>query len=271
MTSVKRLLDHAVRGTLILVAVSMLGLLALRLLVTPWPEQLAVVAHAGGGIDGHYYTNTIAAFDLSYSRGFRMIEVDFQTTSDGHHVCGHDWDLFPEGPPLLAEFLEWRQTLVYPPCMLEELTDWFARHPQALLVTDAKDSVATINALLAQLLPGQVVVQAYSREQLCAFADAGMPRVILTLYRSPVRRGDLPSYLGEPCPGGARAEAITMSGLRVLRGEALAVKLSTGQPVYAHTINGCVLAWMMLLLGADSLYTDNISPDRCMLPGQGRS
>ena len=52
------------------------------------------MAHAGGGINGATYTNSIAAMNLNYSKGFRYFEIDFNTTSDANIVCVHDWKSF---------------------------------------------------------------------------------------------------------------------------------------------------------------------------------
>lgn len=264
-----RFVDRAVRGTLIVLATALLALLALRALVFTSYSDLPLVAHAGGRVDGRDYTNAISALDASLARGFRFFELDFQTTADGRHVCGRDWAAL-DRTPTFHEFLMWRQSLEHPPCTLDEVKDWFAARPEATLVTDAKVSASAINAELAAHLPGRLVVQAYSREEMCAYIDAGMPDVVLTLYRLPVGPAALAGYLREPCAGGGGPRAVTMSAGRALAGYALAVKLSTDLPVYAHTVNDCVSAWAVLLMGADSVYTDTIAPGNCMLGAPAR-
>jgi arylsulfatase A-like enzyme len=52
----------------------------------------AFVAHAGGGIKGRSYTNSLEALDENYRRGFRFFELDFNWTSDNQLVCIHDWE-----------------------------------------------------------------------------------------------------------------------------------------------------------------------------------
>ena len=65
------------------------AVLILRFLVYPAPD-LPAIAHAGGGFDGKTYTNSIAALDANYARGFRIFEIDFLRTWDDVFVCGHD-------------------------------------------------------------------------------------------------------------------------------------------------------------------------------------
>ena len=50
-----------------------------------------MIAHAGGGIKGQNYSNSIEALDLNYAKGFRYFEIDFSWSSDRQLVCLHDW------------------------------------------------------------------------------------------------------------------------------------------------------------------------------------
>lgn len=52
------------------------------------------IAHAGGNINGHIYTNSREAVENSLKNGFKFIEIDFLVTSDGHLVAIHDWESF---------------------------------------------------------------------------------------------------------------------------------------------------------------------------------
>lgn len=55
-----------------------------------WTEN-TIIAHAGGGIEGDKYTNSLEAFQNSYEKGHRLIELDINMTSDGKVVARHDW------------------------------------------------------------------------------------------------------------------------------------------------------------------------------------
>lgn len=47
------------------------------------------IAHAGGIIDGHTYTNSLEAVLLSIQKGYKYIELDLQLTTDSQLVCMH--------------------------------------------------------------------------------------------------------------------------------------------------------------------------------------
>ena len=54
-------------------------------------KQYKFIAHAGGGIDQHTYTNSLEAVNLSISKGFKLIEIDLRETKDKHFVGVNTW------------------------------------------------------------------------------------------------------------------------------------------------------------------------------------
>jgi len=59
-------------------------------MIKPLPEQqLIMIAHALGAIDGITYTNSEAAFRQSIENGFQYLEADFALTSDQQIVLYH--------------------------------------------------------------------------------------------------------------------------------------------------------------------------------------
>lgn len=101
------------------------------------------IAHAGGEIDGHRYTNSLEALNLNYALGFRIFEIDIIKTSDGQLVCAHDWDSWKsftgfkgKTPVTLNEFLKHKIRNKHTPLSLEMLHEWFKKHPDAKLLTD---------------------------------------------------------------------------------------------------------------------------------------
>ena len=55
-----------------------------------------LIAHAGGGINGFKYTNSLEAMEQSIEHGFKMIELDLLISSDRRIVAVHDWKTFHE-------------------------------------------------------------------------------------------------------------------------------------------------------------------------------
>lgn len=260
----KRLLDRAVRVALVVIAVVSAVPLFLRLAVFPPDNSLESVAHAGGGIDGTTYTNSIAALDMNYARNFRVFEIDFLRTADGRFICGHDWDSFGGARLRYVDFERLRGDRTNAPCTLDELFAWFEEHPDAVLLSDAKEDEVELNALLVARLGPRLIGQAYDFDQLCAYREAGVQRTILTLYRLPASVVALIRGMLHPCVGNEALVAVTMDPGRVGSGHAMVVKLlARGLPVYTHTINDCTTARVLTLLGADEVYTDFLPAIGC--------
>lgn len=72
------------------------------------------IAHAGGGINGLIYTNSLEALESSYSNGIRYFEIDVNETIDKKIVLRHVWDEdgysinYPTGEvPTYDEYMSW--------------------------------------------------------------------------------------------------------------------------------------------------------------------
>ncbi len=129
------------------------------------------IAHAGGMIDGHTYTNSLEALEQSYEKGFRLFELDILTTSDGHFVAAHDWESWQsvtgysgDIPPTLSVFQTFKLFGIYHPLTMEDINTWFGAHPDAVLVTDKVDlPVAFSEAFVA---PGRLMMELFTMESL---------------------------------------------------------------------------------------------------------
>lgn len=101
------------------------------------------IAHAGGKIDQHIYTNSLEAMDLSYKTGYKLFELDIIETSDNIYVAAHDWDHWSKItgykgilPPDRKTFLRQKIYGKYTPMDISRINDWFGAHSDAILVTD---------------------------------------------------------------------------------------------------------------------------------------
>ncbi|WP_261832230.1 hypothetical protein [Leminorella grimontii] len=114
-------------------------------------SEIAVIAHAGGEIDGNIYTDSLDALNHSYLQGIRIFELDISKTKDGHFVAVHDWDTWAhqvgyrgELPPLLSVFKQYKILGKYTPLDFGDINHWFLSHPDAVLVTDKIDNPSAI-------------------------------------------------------------------------------------------------------------------------------
>ncbi len=107
------------------------------------PNNARYIAHAGGEVDGVKSTNSKEALDQNYKKGFRLFELDIIETSDGKLVAAHDWKMWARFtdykgtlPPSHAEFKKHKIYGEYTTLDMKGINDWFAAHPEAILVTD---------------------------------------------------------------------------------------------------------------------------------------
>ena len=105
------------------------------------------IAHAGGQINSHKYTNSLEALSQSYKNGFRLFELDIIKTSDNIYVAAHDWEHWRKItgykgklPPNRETFIENKIYEKYTPMDITDINIWFANHPDAILVTDKVNS-----------------------------------------------------------------------------------------------------------------------------------
>lgn len=105
------------------------------------------IAHAGGGIDGRKYTNSLEALNHNYAQGFRFFELDIIKTSDNYYVAAHGWDSWAKNtgyigelPPSRKVFLDNKILNKYTSLDIDAINTWFSLHPEAVLVTDKVNS-----------------------------------------------------------------------------------------------------------------------------------
>ena len=137
------------------------------------------IAHAGGGIDGYIYTNSLEAMLQAAENGYRYIELDLLLASDSVLVAAHSWEEFNEmtgnaqwGDSVLssADFARQRIHGLYTPLTAPVIERFFLDNDSLYLVTDKVSNPA----LLAKAFPSlkeRMVVEAFSYDdyrQLCA-------------------------------------------------------------------------------------------------------
>ena len=238
--------------------------------------NMALIAHAGGGLPEGVYSNAKEAFDLSAKNGFTLIEVDFNLTKDGSIVLVHDWDVrhyqyfstMSWMPPAFAKRLP-QQADSAPNFMartmnkglhqmdLDALLIWMRAHPQIKIVTDVKGNNVEVMAIIknkAPKLQSQFIVQIYAPQEYAPIAALGYEHIIFTAYRSPLSDAELINF--------ARANklyALTIPAARA-SAELSLVMTYINTPVFAHTLNTEVDVQKFKILGVKGLYTDYLYP-----------
>jgi glycerophosphoryl diester phosphodiesterase len=226
------------------------------------------VAHAGGGLDGRTYTNSIEALTANQEKGFRYFELDFVFTSDGELVCLHDWhDNFEatfgfsiETELSLDEFEELVDAQPrFRNCTLESLRVWMEDNPDAIIVTDVKEQNVRALRMFLESLPDatkRVIHQVYYPYELNVAGDLGFEQIVWTLYLFKGNNDDVLRWIDE-FDG---AVAVTMRKERAKSGLSRSLQ-DRGIATYVHTINDVKEAEELVAdWGVTEIYTDFLPP-----------
>ena len=230
------------------------------------PPELRYVLHAGGVTpNGKSGSNSIEAIDHSYAQGYRVIELDFCWTEDGYLVCVHDWDAyyaqqFGKTCVTLDEFESVRHgTYGFTSLTLYELAAWMETHEDAVIVTDIKENSVDGARLIAEQYPhlqDRFYFQIYRKEDHASVYDLGFHNIILTVYQlswhEKVDAQALAAY----------AEAHPLVGLTYpielheMYPDYTSTLLTSGTPLYVHTVNDAQVQKQLFAQGVFGVYTD---------------
>ena len=146
------------------------------------------IAH-GGGVGQYYYTNCLEAVQDSLRRGFKYVELDLLTTTDGYLVGGHDWSRVRqyagledvENKPLSRQELlnsrsRWKYTFLF----AEDIRCIMDENPDMVLVTD---KVQDFELLMREVpYPDRMVVEAFDCYNCLGAFRAGFGNAALTVW-----------------------------------------------------------------------------------------
>ena len=236
--------------------------------LTPAPDgdeaHQKLVAHAGGAIYGFRLTNSLEALNTAYENGFRLIELDFEVTSDGKYVLLHDWDsmagrmLFEKRVFALDEYLSADSFMGLTLMDLDMLLSWMSEHTDAYIITDAKCGNQPFLEdlhLAAGELFDRFIPQAYSFEEYSEAKELGYSRVILTLYQMGTdNEAELFSFAERETPF-----AITLPMTEISE-EMISGLASRGVYTYAHSVNDLSFYENWRAYGLYGIYTDYFCP-----------
>lgn len=177
---------------------------------TPQP-----VAHALGGIDGNVYTNSREAMINSIEKGYKFLEVDIDTTSDGVFVALHDWKGFNqitghyslrETLVTLEEFNQRKIYDVYTPITIQEIVDTLKSHPDLSLMTDKISDPDLIEKCFSEIKE-RVYVECFTDEDYFELKRRGYNVMCSTFYADNI----LTHIVDNLLTGNGRLDLITTS------------------------------------------------------------
>lgn len=167
-----------------------------------WYTKYHVIAHGGGGIDGRTYTNSLEAWNYSYSRGTRVIDADMRFTTDGELVLRHEWnDNLEQTSEVMKDskvymdrnghiqykqprnvkfdfktFMSKKIFRIYHPMSCKSMIEFMTSHPDLYVSIDMKadDKIKKYN-----IVEGYKYIVKKAKE---ANADSILNRIIVSIY-----------------------------------------------------------------------------------------
>lgn len=245
-------------------------------------DPAGFIAHGGGGIDGTTNTDSVESVAMSISRGYRMIELDIQVSSDGFLVAAHDWKSFrqrtgstpataTEQAMSLAEFQSKKIDGKYTPLDENGIRSIFLKHRDLILVTDKiRDFPRLVKAFPFQ---ERVIVEVFSQQEFASAKASGVVNPMLSI-------GDLEAYLDLILNHPTRHVALSVEELTRCPGAARKI-IDSGRRVFVFTTNDEDFMARYAGTHVSAFYTDfwhiglsrcegSACPDRNRQPDNGR-
>ena len=164
------------------------------LMYSDMPLSSFVIAHATGGYKDTKYLNSVESFENSYKNGTRLIEMDFNLTSDNKVVAFHENREKLMGLPSKFTYADWTNTYKYPaPFNVQKidlpiLVKLLKKYPDVYIVTDHKRNQAVMGEIIKAFQDNniplkQLIPQLYTFEDIEYYKTyTEIKYKILTLY-----------------------------------------------------------------------------------------
>lgn len=224
-----------------------------------------LVAHAGGSIYGYKYTNSLEALEQAYNNGFKLIEMDFQWTSDDKIVCIHDWEsmvrrlfMINSRPLNLYEFKNYNTFQDLTLIDIDDIANWLREKDDVYIITDMKgDNIKFLKTVAESYkdIQNRFIPQIYSIEEYDPVKEMGYEDIILTLYRTYYTDTQIVNFAKDH-----DLFAITMAAERAQNNLPNLLK-DIGVLTYAHTINELYEFENLQRNGIHGIYTDYFQPN----------
>lgn len=214
-----------------------------------------------GYFDG---ANAMEGLVSSYEAGCRVIEMDFNFTSDGSLACVHDWyrqysSAITDNVPLsLEEFLSCKIYDLYTPVWLGSLADFLKEHEDVYIVTDIKDRNIDGAAAIASYCPdlkNRFLIQIYNESEYDAVRELGFEYIIYTLYQLDWNSKTDTKALADFAADHPLIAYTFSYELCLVEGYLDGMK-KTGVPLFIHTVNDPEEQNVYFAAGIRAIYTD---------------
>ncbi len=232
-----------------------------------------VIAHGGGSYLGYNTTNSVEALDSAVQKGYTLVELDFELTTDDKLALLHDW---PQGgtyylglesgePVSYEEYLNCKIMDKFTPLTIERIAEVLEANPELRIVTDTKEENIIVLTKISEACPqilNQFIPQIYQYDELEQVKELGYEQVILTCYKHPsaMKVKELISFAQKN-----ELFAITMPYEFMEKGYAKKLE-EAGVRVYFHTVNSLQDTLDAIIAGAHGVVSDTLLPEEVSYP-----
>jgi len=231
------------------------------------------IIHAAGEVQdaltGQVYlgSNSFEGLQQSYEAGHRLIELDFNFTSDGELACIHDWYSHYSSAIIdcqalsLSEFMNCKIYDQFTPLCLDTLVPFLEKHKDLKIVTDIKDRNLDGVRLIAEEYPqlrDQFMIQIYQKNEYEPVRQLGFENIIFTLYKLDwEQKTDAVAIADFALTHPLRGITFPAVLLEFVEEEGFIAALKQVEvPLFVHTVNGELTKKQYYDLGIDGVYTD---------------
>ena len=229
-----------------------------------WYTENKTIIHATGGIDGLTYTNSQEALENTINNGGKVIEIDFDYTSDGYLVCYHkpkDISRYMKKEFTLEEFLSIKVKGKYTPMRIEEVIDIMEQNTEVYISVDTKHDDITevvqdiVDACKNKEILNRFIIQCFypgEKEKVSKIYDFPKDNYIFAAYKYSKN----PFKVLKVC----YEENYNVVAIKNGNWDEDILKLfdSKNIYVYLHTINNPEIKAEVLCKGTYGIYTDFI-------------
>lgn len=159
-------------------------------------ENIKFVAHAGGSLENHTYTNSQESFLNCINNNINLIELDFLYTADKQIVCSHEFENIGDfnltNRPTIMEYKNSKIYSLYNGITFDWLILQLKENPNIKIVFDTKEEDAV--ALLANMIEisktqdfdifNRFIIQVYSIENYNALQVFNFAEYWFTNYKA---------------------------------------------------------------------------------------
>jgi len=241
-----------------------------------------LIAHAGGGIDGKAYTNSLEALSENYNQGHRYFEIDLILMPDRNILCAHDINHLNSITNTVEQNLssdDYKKKNIYGKYTiidLEELFKYMYKHKDMFLITDSKFASETmgyksnddyneifwekfieIAKNVDSSILNRIIPQIYYPEMLTIINKYyNFDKYIFTLYATSLDDESIIKFVYE----NPTIYYITMPPNRVENREFIFKLQKLNRKIFIHTINDIDEMIYYRKKGVYGFYTDFVFP-----------